>query len=160
MKIKLLNEYQSGMLDELKSYFDNSRFKIETEIFKQNEITISKVRLKESKPYCGNHPGSCQNPHDKKRKGVYLEGKDWIEFNDLLNDFMDKFRIAADISSTSCIIRKDMRRRIKYGMVDISRVGFSHFDWDKKGTESDYKYCVGLKPPKTKFPKGTPGGSK
>jgi hypothetical protein len=62
-------------------------------------IIVRPVRLREAKPYCGQHPGECQVPFGgprPKRSYRYLEWDDWVEFNNLLNDIMDRLHVQAD----------------------------------------------------------------
>lgn len=64
-------------------------------------IRISKVRLTEKKPYCGNHPGECIiNPFlgpQKKPNATYLEWNDWVAFHALVNKTMNRFKANANI---------------------------------------------------------------
>lgn len=65
-------------------------------------LKILGVRLRRKKYYCGQHAGPCQiSPFfEKKHKlASWLEGADWVAFNDMLNDLCDKYRISANIWS-------------------------------------------------------------
>lgn len=117
-------------------------------------IKISNVRLRQSKPYCGNHPNACEiGGVDKKAR--FLEGADWVEFNDLLNDVLDKMGVDANVSSVSCVIRKGTMRRIHYGSHRL----FNQMQWVKDGDPEDYQGYVGCEfpAPASTFPEGTPG---
>ncbi len=62
-------------------------------------VTICRVRLTEAKQYCGQHPGPCLIDRPKKN-ARYLESEDWIAFNGLVNDALDKVGVSADVWST------------------------------------------------------------
>ncbi len=124
-------------------------------------ITVHDVRLLQSKPYCGSHPAGCENPvvAGKKKpfgggKTKYLEGSDWIAFNDLMNDALDSLSVAADIGSFVCEIRRGSQRRIRYDYHLDSR---NQPEWDKSGESYDYADHCGKEPPVTEFPEDTPG---
>lgn len=75
-------------------------------------IKISNVRLRESKHYCGNHPLPCPvRPFPTRHiHSKCLEGADWVAFNDMLNDVLDKLKVSADVASSLVIIRKGLER--------------------------------------------------
>lgn len=108
------------VMDEILKAIDLSRFRIKnlervSRVRTNDAIKIVQVRLKDSKAYCGNHPGSCEigGAH---RKGAYLEGADWVEFNDLINDVLDSLSVSADAATSVCVIRYGDYRRTHYGM--------------------------------------------
>lgn len=131
---------------------DVSRFVSRIEEHK-NKITVHDVRLKQKKLYCGSHPFKCPLRHEpglrNHRKTKFLEGADWVAFNDLINDVLDNLGVSADVASSLVVIRKGTYRCIKYD--GHKTEGFS--EWNKFG---EYKNCIG-KIVKSKFPVGTPG---
>jgi hypothetical protein len=127
----------------LVKWIENSRFRVESiclrtgpgcsrKRFKGGEIQLLGVRLKTPKFYYGNGPVANSEP--SKRKGwnrnaprkpaklSFLEGLDWIEFNDSLNDFCDHHKLRADISSARCVIRRGWLRRTKYDFHEFHSV--------------------------------------
>lgn len=141
---------------ELHNAIDNSRFtvnKIEDQSNSRNNwLKLREIRLRTKKDYCGNHPGACVGLLQRHRKGVWLEGADWVEFNDLVNDVCDRFNIYAEISTTVCILRKGFERRVYYGM--YSRGFFTEWNRDEPGGFEDY---CGKIAPDSEYPYGTPG---
>lgn len=119
-------------------------------------IEFRNIRLRKSKPYCGNHPGAClAGGNRSERSGVWLEGADWAEVNDLINDVLDGLDVSAYVASSSCVIRRGRKRRITYGVMEKVP---GHPDWDKNGEDDDYQEWIGLKAPRAEIPMGTPGG--
>lgn len=132
----------------------NSRFTAEVINPSPRTIKILKVRVKAGKAYCGNHPYGCEiGGVDKKAR--FLEGADWVEFDDLLNDVLDSLNVDAKVSSSACILRKGRLRRTNY---DGNFLWFGkNAVWDKNAPDYDYKdYCGRVAPPSS-FPEGTPG---
>lgn len=126
-------------------YFENSRFvfTVDSQVrAKKIIISLRKIRLKESKPYCGSHPGPCII-EGRKRKAVFLEGLDWIEFNDILNNWADALPLEADISSSVCAIRIGRKRRMDYRG---HNEGTKQAEWDKYGEKYE-DYCGKVSPP-------------
>lgn len=80
-------------------------------------ILLRRIRLEEPKPYCGQHPGSCEFPNRKKPTSRLLEWDDWVEFNNRVNAVLDSKNIDADVWSLphdvkgKFWIRKDNRAR-------------------------------------------------
>ena len=116
----------------------------------KNEVKINNIRLRESKPYCGSHAGACQVTTftEKKKKGNFLEGGDWVALDDMLNDILDILNLSASISSPVCVIRQGKERRIDY----LS--GSGEGEWDKYGT---FENWCGRGAPRSTFTYGTPG---
>ena len=131
-----------------------SRFTARIETHK-NKITIHDVRLKEKKHYCGNHPFSCpvtpwKKPHKKLN---YLEGADWVAFNDLINDILDSLRISANVASSLVIIRKERKRCVNYTGHALNEFNNG---WDKDS--GVFQDCIEKQEPvKSEYPEGTPG---
>jgi hypothetical protein len=120
-------------------------------------IKILNVRLTEKKPYCGNHAKACERPHvGKHKKAQYLEGADWVEFNDRLNSVLDELNVSARVDSGTCNLRKGTERRISY-QADTFAGGA--WQWNKFGRDDEYADYTGHKvlTPISKFPMGTPG---
>jgi hypothetical protein len=138
-------------------------------------IEIKGVRLKTRKEYCGSHPGACELAFREHRNTAYLEGADWVEFNDMLNNHMDKHNISCVIWSAPTErqrsqatermrIRIGMHRRIRYDMRPNESPFRGNSTWELNGNVADF--CVprflesGLPDvPFTysEFPSGTPG---
>ncbi len=114
-------------------------------------VKISTVRLRRKKPYCGAHPGPClavtNRPH---RVCSLLEGADWVGFNGLLNDVLDKASATCDVFSFNreslerkYYIRKGRLRRVGYPYAYQNR--FAH--WLQGSFEADFADCCGKAPP-------------
>lgn len=94
---------------------------IRVESKKHYRLVFSKVRLREAKLYCGQHPGPCAV--GPKRKSTCLEWDDWVRFNDIVNDVLDKANVSADVWSNPqelldkgrrFWIRRGTQRRVKW----------------------------------------------
>lgn len=130
-----------------------SRFTFEAERLqgkKVHRVAVRNVRLRQSKPYCGNHAGPCKinplfdSPH---RKMKCLEGADWVAFNDMVNDVLDSMGVnAVRVASSVCIIRRGLERCIEY-------LEGKNGDFLKEGV---YANCIGQSV-KAAYPNGTPG---
>jgi hypothetical protein len=139
--------------------FHHSRFDVRQIDFQPHgrhyagRITLREIRLREAKDYCGNHPGPCLlgRPHRKYR---YLEGLDWVEFNDLVNDTLDHLQIAANVASTAVVVRIGSQRRIRYTHHALNAF---HHDWIKQGESADFADYRGRVAPASEYPPGTPG---
>jgi hypothetical protein len=119
-----------------------------------NRITVTQVRLRAPKPYCGAHPGAClvERPHRNLR---FLEGADWIAFNDLVNTVLDRLDVDADVGSSVCNIRRGRCRRVAYCGKDGAA---GHAEWEKFGDMDEYENrCRGFDAAGSRFPPGTPG---
>lgn len=144
--IKLKEPNRLGTVyTELQQEIANSRFKCEMSS-NNKVISFHKIRLKTSKPYCGNHAGPCLLGGPDK-KGAYLEGADWVAWNDMVNSVLDRMVIEANVSSLICVIRKGFNRRIEYSS------GLNG-EWNKEGV---YANRCGQPPKPSKYPVGTPG---
>lgn len=85
------------LVRRLQKFFDKSRFKAQFNLIEPTLIYVKPIRLKEAKPYCGQHPGECQL--GATRKARYLEWEDWVEFNNLVNNVLDGGSVKADVFS-------------------------------------------------------------
>jgi hypothetical protein len=85
-------------------------------------ILAKSVRLTKAKPYCGNHLGPCAIPNRPKPTSSCLEWDDWVQFNNLVNDFLDTQQQPSDAWSNpgeptdngkkEFYIRRNNQRRI------------------------------------------------
>lgn len=136
---------------------DCSRFKAEVNVLSDKRIKIKNVRLKESKIYCGSHPFACDIAGG--RKANYLEGTDWVEVNDRVNDVLDRLNAIAYVRTSICIIRKGEKRRVMYNghWKDLGGTVL-HPEWNKDEDDPDaYKdWRLKVAPP-SYYPMGTPG---
>jgi hypothetical protein len=133
-----------------------SRFVCEPEIIddRGRYIKIRMIRLKQNKPYCGNHPNACEfNVGGKHRRGTWLEGLDWVEFNDLINDLLDEMNVSANVKTAVCILRKGTKRRTYYGS---HRQG-NFWAWNMDEQDCHYTDYCGREAPISECPYGTPG---
>jgi hypothetical protein len=154
MKIsKIKNITTDDLVVALVSHFNSSRFVVDVSQTK-GTVDLKRVRLKESKHYCGNHPKACDLNGVKHKKAAYLEGADWVEFNDRLNGVLDRLNVSALVSSSVCNIRQGLARRIVY---DAKTRNAHAWVWDKIGEAGHYSNCCGGSAPRSSFPEGTPG---
>lgn len=114
-------------------------------------VAIRGIRLRIKKGYCGNHAGPCRLTGRKHKRADYLEGLDWVSWNDMLNDALDSIGHDGDVRSTTCILRWGRKRRIEY----VS--GTYGGEWDRDTEDRFYVDCIGKTPPETIYPYGTPG---
>jgi len=134
---------------------NNSRFTCDVEPIGYNSrFKVRNVRLRESKIYCGSHPYACDIAGG--RRGKYLEGADWVDFNDQLNDVLDDLEVSAWVRSSVCEIRFDRRRRVAYDGY-LANPYRNEYQWDKKGEVNDYEDWCGKIAPDSLYPEGTPG---
>jgi hypothetical protein len=149
-------------------FIERSRFTVQevfiAKISKRLQIwyvQLKKVRLKKSKPYCGAHAGACVLKHDdghQDPKRIFLEGSDWVAFNDMVNDCLDRLKMTADVTSDRATkegrlyARKGDARRLDY-----MKNHATHGDFFAHGAE--YGCFIGKKSPPSKIEPGTPGVS-
>jgi hypothetical protein len=132
---------------KLQLAIDESRFTMAI-VERDGAIILSNVRLRESKPYCGNHPNACElGGRDKKAK--WLEGADWVGFNDMVNDVLDTIGVNAHVASDLVVIRKGQERCVEY-----TSTYRRFWQWDKHGR---YENWIGRLAPRSEYPYGTPG---
>lgn len=134
---------------------NGSRFDVKIDILSPRRLKMYDVRLKDKKEYCGNHPNACE-VEGRGRMGKYLEGVDWVEFNDRINDALDFLDVSARVFSSVCELRRGRERRINYGSSLIMPYG-RFYQWDKVGEDSDYENCCGHYAMNSEYPWGTPG---
>lgn len=120
---------------------------------RSSRIELRNIRLAKNKHYCGNHAGPCRARGGTHRKAAFLEGNDWVEFNDCINDILDRLNLAADVFTSACEVRRGRMRRRVYDGVDGG-------EFHKKGHADDYDDCCGNQTPASRSwsPPGTPGG--
>lgn len=123
----------------------------------RNKVTIHDVRLTYKKDYCGNHPLPCPvrpGPHKKHKRLDYLEGADWVGFNDLLNDVLDSLGVVCDAGSSLVIIRKSGERCTYYD-AQATPNGIDN-EWLKDSGQ--FENHIGTNAPvSAAYPEGTPG---
>lgn len=124
----------------------------------RNKVEIREVRLTYKKDYCGNHPFACPirpgQPHRPHKKLPYLEGADWVAFNDTLNDVLDSLSCVCDAGSSLLVIRKAGARAVKYGGQKTA----NGIDAEWTNTQSEFKNCIGAnREIHAAYPQGTPG---
>lgn len=156
MKIsKIQNIDLDKLVVAIVSHFNDSRFSVDVSQSK-GSINLKNVRLKQSKEYCGNHPKGCEaTGGPKHKKAAFLEGADWVEFNDRLNDVLDRMNVSAVVASSVCNIRQGDARRVKYDAK--SRFPNGTWAWDKFGEADHYRHSVSRSYGPSEFPMGTPG---
>lgn len=124
-------------------------------------LKISQVRLREYKDYCGQHPGPCVLGGARHRHSRYLEGADWVGFNDGLNTVLDLLNAAADVWSynreaigSRYYIRRGYERLVNYAATasggQFNQAWLQPVDADF----ADYRRCPHRR---SVFPYGTPG---
>jgi len=125
------------------------------------------VRLRYKKDYCGAHPGPCLNNNRKHMKARFLEGMDWVGFNAMINDMLDKRNVDCDVFSFNregdvyggrYFIRRGRCRRILYPYRTFDR--FALWTQVRASYETDFADYCGKNPPAldtaTEY-SGTPG---
>lgn len=153
------------LLPLIEEHFQASRFNLVLAELVYTPRTVSielKVQLQERKHFCGNHPGACAlSGHDKAhRRTRFMEGADWVDFNDSVNDLLDRFHVDCEVFSKPreltrrLIIRKGKMRRLCYGMEAIQGTRFNIWVHDEDGVYADY---CGKEAPRSEFPSNTPG---
>lgn len=147
----------------------------------RDSLRLRMIRLRRAKHYCGQHAGPCpanplfEAPHRACR---YLEGADWVAFDDMINDVLDRHRIEARVWSKGTeflrpyFIRRGRARRTAYGAVRMTRhggrlvavpddyPGHAFWVWDPdeaNGAFADSHFGARADAPRSSFPAGTPG---
>lgn len=110
---------------------------------RHGKMRIHNIRLKRNKPYHGPSP-TPRRPmkrtpwgrrgNEKIARMGFLEGADWVEFNDLLNDFCDEQGLCANVFSSVCMIRRGWFRRISYNVVNEK----GHMIWERFAPPEHY----------------------
>lgn len=160
---------RSKVVWALKDKLEKSRFTADVfEMYHPRHkevIRIENVRLRVAKPYCGAHPGPCQVNGRRHMKSRYLEGADWIGWNDMCNDVMDKLRVSAEFWSYNrespgggkYPMRIGTKRRIRYDEECSFSFGRMFVHWSAQVDAIDFEDHCGKKAPRSEFPEGTPG---
>lgn len=145
---------------------EHSRFECDVRTTANSKgVTIHMIRKREAEPYCGSHPAECEvgtvryakGQEPKAPKAKFLEGLDWVEFNDRLNDALDKIACDANASSAICIIRKGILRRTHYGFHVENNGGRDTNEWNKDEDDGHWQNWCGEVAPASSYPQGTPG---
>jgi hypothetical protein len=143
------------VIDALYAEISESRFKFDLSVLGPRRIRIQQIRLRESKKYCGSHPYACDI--ENGRRGPFLEGSDWVEFNDRLNDVLDSLELGANVRSALVQVRDGRRRRVFYDGY-LANPHINEFAWNKTGNmETHYEDWCGKIAPNSEYPLGTPG---
>lgn len=160
MLISLKDDTSSELLvGAIHNAFRDSRFTLgEIAIIGPRRIKIREIRLVEKKKYCGNHPNECLvdiGPRGRAQgRRDFLEGTDWVDFNDRLNDVLDALSVGARVRSSEVEIRSGYCRRIAYDSHMIGRF----WQWDMYGDPfHHYEDWCGKVAPASEYPSGTPG---
>lgn len=156
MKISIKNNSfdPPSLALHIQRYIDNtSRFTAEVSLVGKTVIKIRNIRLRESRKYCGNHPNECEFPGAPLRKAKYLEGADWVDFNDMINDICDALAVDANIATAVCKVRKNKQRRVYYG----SYMRGHFWQWNMDEPDEYYENWVHRPAPDSQYPFGTPG---
>ena len=122
------------------------------------------IRLRHVKDYCGQHAFSCAvanpgRPPGRHRHAAYLEGADWVAFNDMVNDVLDDLNVSAEVWSDArnvergVSVRHGFRRCVEY-QASLAQGG----DWLREGVFADWRKRK--KRRRAKYPAGTPGLAK
>ncbi len=155
--------YAHTICKRVDRWFNRSRgrFRVKLQVEqsgKQQIVKIEQVRLRVGKEFCGNHPAACEVGNPTHRKGAYLEGADWVQFNDELNNILDRMGVSARVESAQVILRKGPLRRTHYGHrypsagrnAEWKRGSDREWDWQ------NHRYAKKNLPVST-FDEGTPG---
>jgi hypothetical protein len=67
------------------------------EMWEVPTLYLQRIRLKEAKPYCGNHPGPCVLTGQKKPTSTLMEWDDWVAFHTLVNKVLDQLHVKANV---------------------------------------------------------------
>jgi hypothetical protein len=127
---------------------------------------LLQVRLRTRKPYCGQHAGPCPinpifgpKPH---KLSTCLEGSDWVGFDDMVNDVLDRHSVEAVVWSkgadfhTKFFIRRGRERRTNYPADWVGTAMRWACDNDRAYWSSAH-FGVKSDAPRSTFPDGTPG---
>lgn len=130
----------------------STRFTCDVFLIGKTVIKIKDIRLVEARKYCGNHPNECEIGGGG-RMGKYLEGADWVEFNDTINDILDALEVSANVGTAVCKVRKLNRRRTYYG----SHMQGRFWQWNMDEPDDFYTDWSLTPSPNSDYPFGTPG---
>ena len=151
------NATPERVAEEIRNHLNISRFTADVVVHKR-KVTIHKIRLRESKDYCGNHPYACPvRPNVVEKKHIHsrcLEGADWVGFNDMLNDVLDALCVSAYVASSLCIIRKGSFRRVEYSGHKLGNGIDSEWNKDSHAYEC---HLGEMNVPRSEYPTDTPG---
>ena len=173
MTIEHIGGYDPYVLaSDLRQLANSSRFSFEVVLPRSasynQRIELKSIRLKTSKEYCGSHPGACELAFRQHKNRKYLEGADWVQFNDMLNIYMDANQISCVIWSNPVErqnsqrgerlrIRIGMHRRINYDMRPSEGPFFGNATWELNGEIKDFVIADKNLTCYSAFPEGTPG---
>lgn len=115
-------------------------------------ISLPQFRMKQRREYCGHHLGPCPG-FRREPKRDFLEGMEWLEVDDRINDVLDLLNLSANCYGVEGYIRKDFRRRIRY----FSPSGYGFGFMSRHGSVFDYENWCGKIAPASEIQDGTPG---
>ena len=159
--------FPDAIIRDIKRSLEHSRFTVGElrETDRPKGIIITQVRLRSRKLFCGAHPAACNGPERTHRKHSFLEGADWVEFNDFINNILDRLLVSAMFTSSSqefkgkMYLRKGAHRRCSYEHIYLPGAGpRANAVW-----EADSKYPqhwtigFGKDVPPSEFDPETPG---
>ena len=154
------------LLKLLRLAVEKTRFKAEFSLVEKarTQINIAGVRLRENKHYCGNHPNACERGAGggRPRRGAWLEGADWVEFDDFINDVCDEHYVDCDFLSRDgrgkkWTLRNGRMRRTVYDSAYLNGPN-RNAEWvadEALVNFEDHFGATGV--PASTFPEGTPG---
>lgn len=79
-------------------------------------LEVSTVRLVQAKK-------RRAHPNASERMSKCLSHEDWIAFNELVNDWLDKAGLSAEVRSSSYVIRVPLKRRVTYSPGNFAGAG-------------------------------------
>ena len=153
-KGKDLTMFVHDVAQSIRNQVANSRFTLEMTVGPK-KISMSKIRLRKSKDYCGNHPLACPvrpGGHAPHKHMTFLEGSDWVAFNDKINDILDELKVNANVGSSHVVTRKGLERCVEYTAYTLGN-GIDN-EWTKDS--GAFANCIGRKV-QAEYPEGTPG---
>lgn len=114
-------------------------------------VHASPIRLRRSKPYCGQHAGPCPNggPRNHARRS-FLEALDWIGWNHLVNDVLDSLLADADVWAKihgRYFVRRGKLRRVNYPFESFWIDRREHVEFVDGGPACFEDYCGKISPP-------------
>jgi hypothetical protein len=172
MDIRFVAGIELAQLNQsIQDSFADTRFEVSRPEYLKADagLVIKKVRLKQRKDYCGNHPAECADVAKKHVQRKFLEGADWVEFNDMLNDLLDERKVSAVVYSRPpdgttdkhpLFVRRGMHRRWFYGSGYRNGIPSSPMEnqiWDGLGSEEADYYLASETTEKSFYAEGTPG---
>lgn len=121
-------------------------------------VEMRNIRLKAKKDYCGNHPLPCPvrpgQAHKPHKHHKFLEGADWVAFNDMVNDVLDAHNITANVGSSLVTTRMGDERCVCYDSQPLGN-GIDN-EW-RKNSGCFENHMGETDVARSDYPPGTPG---